>query len=266
MEHPKFDREGWLAAAVGGIRFRPDREAVERELREHIEDKTADLLRIFPGMTEGEAEERALSGMGDPKELGKELARVHKPWLGYLWRASQWTLGLLALLFALSCMATETSMDSPVWGGYYPRDYIEPAALEPASGEVAGYTFRIVEAVYRDHPEDSAYQDALAVTFRVSSPRFWERVAPDAVADALTLVTQDGARYPVRQPPIQREEERELQTACGNHRWGLFYREFTAYLFPEADWKEGDWIGLEFDFGAGDLTLSAQVAREVMEG
>ena len=83
----------WLNTAVAGIRFKPDREAVETELREHIEDKTLDLMRIFPGMTEEEARDRALSGMGDPAEIGRELAKVHKPWLGYLWRASQ---GLLA--------------------------------------------------------------------------------------------------------------------------------------------------------------------------
>ena len=74
----------WLHTAVAGIRFKPDREAVEAELREHIEDKTADLMRIFPDMTEEEARERALSQMGDPVEIGKELAKIHKPWLGYL--------------------------------------------------------------------------------------------------------------------------------------------------------------------------------------
>ena len=37
-----------------------------------------------------DAEARALEDMGDPEEIGKELARIHKPWLGYLWRASKW--------------------------------------------------------------------------------------------------------------------------------------------------------------------------------
>ena len=91
----------WLHTAVAGIRFRPDREAVERELREHIEDKTLDLMRIFPDMTEEEARERALSQMGDPVEIGKELAKIHKPWLGYLWRASQ-VLAVLACLWLAS--------------------------------------------------------------------------------------------------------------------------------------------------------------------
>ena len=94
----------WLNIAVSGIRFGPDREAVRRELMEHMEDKTADLLRIFPDMTEEEAQERALAGMGDAWELKKELARVHSPWLGYLWRLTQvlvWGLLVFSLIAAL---------------------------------------------------------------------------------------------------------------------------------------------------------------------
>ena len=94
----------WLSIATSGIRFGPDREAVRRELMEHMEDKTADLMRIFPDMTEEEAGERALAGMGDAWELKKELAKVHTPWLGYLWRCTQvlvWGLLALSLIAAL---------------------------------------------------------------------------------------------------------------------------------------------------------------------
>lgn len=88
----------WLSIATSGIRFGPDREAVRCELMEHIEDKTADLMRIFPDIPEEEAQERALAGMGDAWELKKELAKVHKPWLGWLWRCTQVLVwGLLAL-------------------------------------------------------------------------------------------------------------------------------------------------------------------------
>lgn len=94
----------WLSIATSGIRFGPDREAVRAELMEHMEDKSADLLRIFPDMTEEEAGEQALAGMGDAWELKKELARVHRPWLGWLWRCTQvlvWGLLALSLIAAL---------------------------------------------------------------------------------------------------------------------------------------------------------------------
>ena len=77
-----MDRTSWLDTAVSGIRFGPDRKAVRAELEGHIEDKTADLQRIFPGIPEEEARERALSGMGDPEELKISLAKVHRPRAG----------------------------------------------------------------------------------------------------------------------------------------------------------------------------------------
>ena len=40
----------WLDRAAAGIRSRPDREAVRAELEAHLEDKTADLVRIFPDL------------------------------------------------------------------------------------------------------------------------------------------------------------------------------------------------------------------------
>lgn len=94
----------WLSIATSGIRFGPDREAVRCELMEHMEDKAADLMRIFPDVPEEEAQERALAGMGDAWELKKELAKVHKPWLGWLWRCTQvlvWGLLVLCLITVL---------------------------------------------------------------------------------------------------------------------------------------------------------------------
>lgn len=91
----------WLDRAAGAIRFEPDRAAVRAELAAHLEDKAADLRRIFPDITPEEARERAVREMGDAEVIGRELARIHRPWLGYLWRISQVLLGLgLALLAA----------------------------------------------------------------------------------------------------------------------------------------------------------------------
>lgn len=95
----------WLDLAVSGIRFGPDRAAVRAELQAHIEDRTADFMRIFPDMEEREAQERALAAMGDAEELRVSLAKVHRPWPGYLWRATRWlvwTALALALFVALT--------------------------------------------------------------------------------------------------------------------------------------------------------------------
>ena len=94
----------WLDTAVKGIRFGPDRRAVRAELAGHLEDRAADLRRIFPDLTDEEAQERTLAGMGDAAEIGKQLARVHKPWLGYLWRASQIVLMIMMYIGRLGPM------------------------------------------------------------------------------------------------------------------------------------------------------------------
>ena len=89
METGAWGLARWLDTATRGIRFKPDRAAVRVELAAHLEDKRADLQRIFPDLSHQEAEVRALAAMGDPEELGRELANIHRPWLGYLWVASR---------------------------------------------------------------------------------------------------------------------------------------------------------------------------------
>ena len=103
----RMSARGWLEKATKDIRFGPDRREVRAELDAHLEDKIADLRRIFPDIPLEEAEQRAVAQMGDPEQVGRELAKLHKPWLGYLWRASQALLAALALLLAAGL----------VWGG-----------------------------------------------------------------------------------------------------------------------------------------------------
>lgn len=86
---PDDRQDRWLDTAVSGIRFGPDQAEVRAELEGHIEDKTMDLQRIFPDISPEEARERALAGMGDPEELKVSLAKIHRPWLGYLWTVSR---------------------------------------------------------------------------------------------------------------------------------------------------------------------------------
>lgn len=98
-QFPLFDV--WLTTAVSGIKFPYDREEVRQELADHFEDKTYDLMRIFPDISSERAEEMALERMGDAEEMKEELARIHKPFAGYLWAVSIWLLMLavMALIF-----------------------------------------------------------------------------------------------------------------------------------------------------------------------
>lgn len=69
-----------------------EREDVRRELEEHVEDRMEALLDM--GWDEGLAEERCLEAMGDPGEIGRELAKQYQG-RGWLW------LGRAALLLTV---------------------------------------------------------------------------------------------------------------------------------------------------------------------
>lgn len=93
-----MNQTNWLDTAVSGIRFGPDRAEVRAELAAHIEDKAADLARIFPDIPAEEARDRALAGMGDPEELKISLARIHRPWLGRLWTLARVIYAVTAVM------------------------------------------------------------------------------------------------------------------------------------------------------------------------
>ena len=249
----KIMAEDWLDTAVSGIRFGPDRRAVRCELESHMEDKTADLRQVFPDIPEEEAQARALSAMGDAEVLKKELARVHRPWLGYLWRASQVLMWGALAVFLLICVSGNDHYQSagfPLWmdwTGHYPA----PAEVSPERAEVGGYTFRIVEAAYLD--------GECLLTLRASSPRFWERLDEGALNDGLTAVKPDGTRWPMGQ-----ELETGAVTAVRLARWGPFSREFSVYV-PAEEWSGEDWVTLELEAPQGGFVLSALVTESVVE-
>ena len=257
MERDSSKQAGWLDTAVAGIRFGPDRAAVRAELEAHLEDKAADLRRIFPDMLPEDAEARALEDMGDPAEIGKELARIHKPWLGYLWRASKWIAILLVVLLMAANILNNDHYQSagyPLWGAF-------STVRGPQEGEkteLGGYTFQIVGAAYLDYPQDWR-------EIKGSTPRFWERIDQDGLEQALTLVDGAGQEWSMRTVVIgPGEEAPERMSGLYRAEWGLFHDTYIAEV--ETTWQEGDRIQLEFTFGKGSFTLAVdELERVVME-
>ena len=64
-----------------------ERAGVRRELEEHVEDRMEALLEM--GWSEELAESRCLEAMGDPVEIGREMARQYPgPWWLWIGRAA----------------------------------------------------------------------------------------------------------------------------------------------------------------------------------
>ena len=253
----KWNIDIWLDAATSGIRFKPDRRAVEEELRGHFEDKSADLQRVFH-ISEKEAEKMALERMGDPEQIGKELAKIHKPWLGYLWRLSRMAFGLALVL----CLIAGLGGGTPLWKWRVePWRCETPVGLAPESARLGGYTFAIKEAVYVDYPQESELTDQVRVVFRISTPRFWENIHDVAVQTCTTLETADGQVWLMDRQRLYAPMGGPYQVLSGLElrRESLFFREYVAYA--DAPWSEGDRAALNFDFEQGNLSLSAQLVR-----
>lgn len=101
----------WTVRACRRIRFGLDRRAAERELMAHLEDKARTLMEES-GLTERQAQEKALAAMGDADEVGRLLAAVQRPWLGRLWECSRWLLALCVIGTALLAFAFLRQMDT----------------------------------------------------------------------------------------------------------------------------------------------------------
>ena len=278
MEGNEQAWEVWLNLAVGGIRFKPDRAAVRAELEAHLEDKKADLCRIFPDMTREEAETRAVESMGDAWQVRERLAKIHKPWLGYLWRLSQ-ILAVLACLwlvgFGIFRGDDAYLGDNPysewwdvddlprtaVMGDDDDRRYLpgddpnQLLALEIGQTEqVAGQNVSLRRAALWQ--EDDGLE--LYLYLRVNTWRFWER---GVLREEWMKVTDDqGNCYALGVESGEHHEDGGLMNGMTMGGFGPFHSGYEVYirnLDPEAQW-------IFLDYGPAQPLFSFAV--ELKEG
>lgn len=191
----------WCDAAVKRLRFPPDREAVRQELRDHLQDRQADFEA--QGMSQPEAERAALRAMGDAVAVGKELNRVHQPWLGWLWLASKAAVvlaavGLLAVLHIYGadfstpfpkeprepCMYANAAMAFPG----FEKDYV---SVETGAVRHAGtYDLTLDHGFYYDSGE----RQWMVVCFHIRSKRLFDS-APSGLLQNLMAEDDLGNSY-----------------------------------------------------------------------
>lgn len=252
----------WLDTAVKGVRFGPDRAAVRAELEAHLEDKEADLRRIFPDMTPEEAEARALSQMGSPEEIGKELARIHKPWLGYLWRASQAALAAVLLMLVLA--GANVIGGSSTLGGWYGREGGWRSNQDGAVFLVPPEERITLENCTLTAPQAAVWTSGegkeLEVVLRTESFRFWEK--DGGQFEHISVVDDLGGRY--------NSQYERSQLGLGWRRgyvsvyrdgWGPFHQTYllrVSRIDPAARWVRLDynWMGRAFS-----LTIQMEEAE-----
>ena len=185
----------WCRQAVGHVRFRPDRKAIERELTAHYEDHRLDLERV--GYEPDLAAERALRAMGDADEVGRALDRAHKPWLGWLWEVSRvLVVGLVVLILgtaAFSGYGWEAVRDWTLFSQRQSASAAFPAAEEltcPTPVQAGAYTITVERACYGELEDGTGY---LHLNASCTTGQFWLE-GPD-LWDTLEAVDSGGTRY-----------------------------------------------------------------------
>ena len=183
--------KNWCDAAVSGIIFPPDREAVHAELLNHLYDHYDDL--VDQGIDRDTAQAMALASMGDANEIAPQLAAIHRPFWGYLLRFTRIAL-VLTLCAVVLCgffwLRYEDNFSAPnydTFDPYYDSDrppkvytgdtrtlYAEPNQ----SAQSDGYTLTLTRAAVWHHQsmgEQGTFSefDCLYFQIEVFNPRPW---------------------------------------------------------------------------------------------
>ena len=278
MERDQMNGFQWLYIATRGIRFRPDRAAVRAELAAHLEDKQADLQRIFPEMSREEAERRAVESMGDAWEVRKQLAKIHRPWLGYLWRLSQ-VLAVLACLWLVSfglLQGEDAYLGDNPYSEWWDVDDLPGAAVMGDDDDLRylpGDDPNQLLALEIGQTEQVAGQNVslrraalwqgedgleLYLYLRVDTWRFWER---GVLREEWMKVTDDrGNCYVLGGESGEHPEDGSLMNGLSMEGYGPFHSGYEVYirnLDPEAQW-------IYLDYGPTQPLVS--FAIELKEG
>ena len=110
----------WLEEACRPLRYKPDKEAAYRELKDHYEDHRSYLEA--QGAYPGAAERQALAAMGDPSDTARMLSAAYHPVLTFLWRLSRGILIALGIALIIALIRWDPSQKDPVF--YDPEERV----------------------------------------------------------------------------------------------------------------------------------------------
>ncbi|MCB8814615.1 permease prefix domain 1-containing protein [Desulfosporosinus shakirovi] len=112
MLSPKGDK--FIEDILSYVKFSFDRFAIKTELESHLLDKIEDYTEA--GQAE-DAEESAITDMGDAQEIGLELNKQHNPLVGWIWMLTRLAVVLLVivdLFFVGLPIVTSLLDDNPI--------------------------------------------------------------------------------------------------------------------------------------------------------
>lgn len=189
-----MNRNEWMEQVLREVRFAPDRRKIRQELAEHMEDRMEEYLEamgaydhadVSPDFDEllEKAEVRLMNSMGDPEELGRELNRQHKPWLGWLWMASRVLLtASVCLVVGLAVLLGVTTLEESTGNLYLEEKYQQMAKYYDPDYNHSGDIYYCLEPDYKVELLDTE------ITFRLFA-------YDDSDGRLELLVTSSGTAY-----------------------------------------------------------------------
>lgn len=112
------------------IKYKPIRNSISEELENHIEESKENYIQ--DGLKEKEAEEKAITQMGDAKEIGEKLNKIHKPKLD--WKL----LIILIVLLGFGFLVAFTRTCNIVTDGYNSMNFFERYIISLIVGSILG--------------------------------------------------------------------------------------------------------------------------------
>ena len=235
----------WCQTATEQIRYRPDREAVTRELMAHLEDHRDALME--QGLSQKEAEGTAVTAMGSAKEIAPQLAAIHKPWLGYLSGIVKAVAILTATLAIFCCVSTGGSfLHSLITSRDFDSIPANHKALDfychpNVSDSADGYRFQVTEAGY------SKYASTLYFELEMI---YWPWIDAGYIAQHFWAVDSFGNYY--HAIAEEQYESSNRISSSGGYRSSLiclYHMEIKGFD------TEAQWVELHYDRDGRDIVL-----------
>ena len=257
----------WCAAATADIKYKPDRERVSDELYAHLEDRCAAMTDA--GVPEAEAVKRSLAAMGSASETAEQLAKIHRPFWGYLLRTARWLLLISAVIALFTVPRWMLRQEINV--GYDPYDdkyfarseierddglrsertfYAEPMARDKSDGARFTLTKAAewhVSGTLPDGAETDSYEFYICV--EVFNPRPWAQYSE--TMREFCAVDSLGNRYKAYAESFRLHDQALLgsymRSGYFTQTWHMFLAEYCS--------RGAEWIELRYDQSGRDVRL-----------
>lgn len=264
----KWKLTQWCVHATDQIIYPPDREAVQKELRDHLEDKFEGYSER--GFSEEEAVAQILADMGSAKELAPILGEIHRPFWGYACAISGWMVKILAFMVLLLtirfCVNFAFDYYSPITYQHFDPYSAENPTIsgttramvhytEPTHTVYAdGYWFSVEKAAQWHYTPDGTDpdltdRDDLYFHLKVT---WLPWLLPSSAPDFFWAVDSEGNHY---YSMYESYSGGSLPDMMGSpHRTWPFTCTYEMWIYDLID-PDAEWIDLHYDRSGRNLAL-----------